>query len=126
MVQAFQTIISRNKRPIDTGVISVTMIHTGEATNVIPEACVMEGTVRTFTTEVLDLIEQLYSKGGVELTAPARTALRAYLDANPRGKHGSIRYDLQGQFGVSPDELRSRFGFYFDRFDVRPEHVTRN
>jgi hippurate hydrolase len=58
MVQAFQTIISRNKRPIDTGVISVTMIHTGEATNVIPESCVIEGTVRTFTTEVLDLIER--------------------------------------------------------------------
>jgi len=58
MVQAFQTIISRNKRPLDTGVISVTMIHTGEVTNVIPEACVMEGTVRTFTTAVLDLIEQ--------------------------------------------------------------------
>ncbi|MEF7614991.1 M20 aminoacylase family protein [Aquincola sp. MAHUQ-54] len=58
MVQAFQTIISRNKRPIDTGVISVTMIHTGEATNVIPESCVMEGTVRTFTTDVLDMIER--------------------------------------------------------------------
>ena len=58
MVQAFQTIISRNKRPLDTGVISVTMIHTGEATNVIPEACVMEGTVRTFTSDVLDLIER--------------------------------------------------------------------
>ena len=58
MVQAFQTIISRNKRPIDTGVISVTMIHTGEATNVIPERCVMEGTVRTFTTEVLDLLQR--------------------------------------------------------------------
>ena len=58
MVQAFQTVISRNKRPLDTGVISVTMIHTGEVTNVIPEACVMEGTVRTFSTEVLDLIER--------------------------------------------------------------------
>lgn len=58
MVQAFQTIITRNKRPIDTGVISVTMIHTGEATNVVPDACVLEGTVRSFTTEVLDLIER--------------------------------------------------------------------
>jgi amidohydrolase len=58
MVQAFQTIVSRNKRPIDTGVISVTMIHTGEATNVIPDHCVMQGTVRTFSTEVLDLIER--------------------------------------------------------------------
>jgi hippurate hydrolase len=58
MVQGFQTIISRNKRPIDTGVISVTMIHTGSATNVIPDSCEIQGTVRTFTTEVLDLIEQ--------------------------------------------------------------------
>jgi metal-dependent amidase/aminoacylase/carboxypeptidase family protein len=37
MVQAFQTIITRNKRPIDAGVISVTMIHAGEATNVVPD-----------------------------------------------------------------------------------------
>jgi hippurate hydrolase len=58
MVQAFQTVITRNKRPIDTGVISVTMIHAGEATNVVPDFCVLEGTVRTFTTEVLDLIER--------------------------------------------------------------------
>ena len=58
MVQGFQTIISRNKRPLDTGVISVTMIHAGEATNVIPDSCEIQGTVRTFTTEVLDLIER--------------------------------------------------------------------
>ncbi len=58
MVQAFQTIISRNKKPIDAGVVSVTMIHAGEATNVIPDSCELQGTVRTFTLEVLDMIEQ--------------------------------------------------------------------
>ena len=58
MVQAFQTIITRNKRPIDAGVISVTMVHAGEATNVVPDSCEIRGTVRTFTLEVLDLIEQ--------------------------------------------------------------------
>jgi amidohydrolase len=58
MVQAFQTIISRNKRPIDAGVISVTMIRAGEATNVVPDTCELQGTVRTFTLEVLDLIER--------------------------------------------------------------------
>jgi hippurate hydrolase len=58
MVQAFQTIVTRNKRPIETAVISVTMIHAGEATNVIPDRCELQGTVRTFTTEVLDLVEQ--------------------------------------------------------------------
>ena len=58
MVQAFQTIISRNKKPVDAGVISVTMIHAGEATNVVPDFCELQGTVRTFTKEVLDLIER--------------------------------------------------------------------
>jgi amidohydrolase len=58
MVQAFQTIVSRNVKPIDAGVISVTMIHAGEATNVIPDSCELQGTVRTFSLGVLDLIEQ--------------------------------------------------------------------
>ncbi|WP_425257657.1 M20 aminoacylase family protein [Rubrivivax sp. RP6-9] len=58
MVQAFQTIVTRNKKPIETAVISVTMIHTGEATNVIPDSCEIRGTVRTFTTEVLDMVER--------------------------------------------------------------------
>ena len=58
MVQAFQTIISRNKKPVDAGVISVTMVHAGEATNVVPDHCELQGTVRTFSTEVLDLIER--------------------------------------------------------------------
>jgi hypothetical protein len=48
----------RNKKPVDAGVLSVTMIHAGEATNVIPDTCELQGTVRTFTLEVLDLIEQ--------------------------------------------------------------------
>ena len=43
MVQAFQTIITRNKQPIDAGVISVTMIHAGEATNVVPDSCEIAG-----------------------------------------------------------------------------------
>jgi len=58
MVQAFQTIISRNLKPIEAGVISVTMIHAGAATNVIPDSCELQGTVRTFSIAVLDQIEQ--------------------------------------------------------------------
>ena len=58
LVQAFQTIVSRNVKPIDTAVISVTMIHAGEATNVVPDSCEIQGTVRTFSTGVLDLVER--------------------------------------------------------------------
>jgi metal-dependent amidase/aminoacylase/carboxypeptidase family protein len=57
-VQAFQTVVSRNVKPIDTAVISVTMIHTGEATNVVPDTCEIQGTVRTFSHAVLDLVER--------------------------------------------------------------------
>ena len=70
MVQAFQTIVTRNKRPLDTAVISVTMIHAGEATNVIPDTCTLGGTARTFTTEVLDLVERRM-KAVAEATAAA-------------------------------------------------------
>jgi amidohydrolase len=58
MVQAFQLIVTRNKKPIDAGMLSVTMIHGGEAMNVVPDSCELRGTVRTFTMEVLDLIER--------------------------------------------------------------------
>jgi amidohydrolase len=58
LVQAFQSIISRNKNPIDPGVISVTMLRAGEANNVVPDTCELQGTVRTFSLGVLDMIEQ--------------------------------------------------------------------
>ena len=58
VVNGFQTIISRNKKPIEAGVISVTMIHGGEASNVVPDSCELQGTVRTFTRELQDLIER--------------------------------------------------------------------
>ncbi|MEZ0352894.1 sulfotransferase [Mycobacterium sp. pR1184] len=69
----------------------------------------------------LPILDELYRRGGVELTPKVRKRFQEYLDGNPRGKHGRIRYDLQRHFGVSADELRGRFDFYFDRFDVRPE-----
>lgn len=57
IVQGFQTILTRNKRPVEAGVISVTMFNAGEAVNVVPDYAELGGTVRTFTLETLDLIE---------------------------------------------------------------------
>ena len=59
---ALQTIISRNVRPLDTAVLSVTQIHAGDAYNVIPEQAFIRGTVRAFSSETMMLIEQNISR----------------------------------------------------------------
>ena len=58
VINALQTVVSRNLHPLDAGVVSVTQVHGGETWNVIPEQVVLRGTVRTFKQEVQDLIEQ--------------------------------------------------------------------
>jgi amidohydrolase len=58
VVQAFQTILTRNAHPLDGGVISVTTMHAGETHNVIPNRCVLGGTVRAFSRPLVDLIER--------------------------------------------------------------------
>lgn len=54
---ALQGIISRNKRPADTAVISVTQFHAGEVANAIPEFATLAGTVRALDVTTQDLIE---------------------------------------------------------------------
>ena len=58
IAQALQSIVSRNRHPLEAAVLSITQIHTGSADNVIPTEAEMRGTVRTFTVETLDMIEQ--------------------------------------------------------------------
>lgn len=57
LAQALQTILTRNKKPVDAAVLSITQIHAGHTDNVIPDTAMLNGTVRTFTLEVLDMIE---------------------------------------------------------------------
>ncbi len=58
MVQAFQSIPSRNVDPLESIVISVTTFNAGKAFNVIPQTATMTGTVRTLKPEVRDLAEK--------------------------------------------------------------------
>jgi len=58
IAQSWQTIITRNKNPLEAGLLSLTQIHAGSATNIIPDEAILIGTVRTFSVAVLDLIEK--------------------------------------------------------------------
>ena len=58
MVQAIQTIVSRNNNAQERLVVSVTQINTGSATNIIPDTARVCGTVRSFDPHVRDMVEQ--------------------------------------------------------------------
>lgn len=58
MVNAIQTIVSRNIDPIQSGVISITQFHAGTADNIVPQTAQLRGTARTLSPEVRDLIEE--------------------------------------------------------------------
>ncbi|MGR3803124.1 M20 aminoacylase family protein [Marinibacterium profundimaris] len=58
LLQAVQTLTSRNLDPIDSAVISLCTIHAGNAFNVIPQDVTLTGTVRTLREEARDMIEE--------------------------------------------------------------------
>ena len=55
LVQALQSIVSRNASPFDELVLSITQIHSGSAYNVIPEEATLTGTIRAFKPEPMEL-----------------------------------------------------------------------
>ncbi len=69
----------------------------------------------------MPVLAEFYRRAGVDIPPKVAKRFAAYIDGNRRGAKGRIPYDLKRHFGVEPQELRSRFDFYFDRFDVRPE-----
>lgn len=56
LIQSLQTIVSRNICPTDTAVVSVTKINAGSAFNIIPERVELNGTIRTFSQSVTDIL----------------------------------------------------------------------
>ena len=58
IVTALQSIVARNVDPLKSGVVSICMFHAGEALNVIPATAQLQGTARSLTPEVRDLIER--------------------------------------------------------------------
>lgn len=77
---ALQSIVARNVRPVDTAVLSVTQIHGGNAYNVIPQSARLSGTVRAFSSDVMQLIGKNLARvaGGVAagFGAKAKTDFR--------------------------------------------------
>lgn len=58
IINALQTIVSRNISPTDKALLSVTHVESGNTWNVIPETAYIEGTVRTLDEHTRELIPE--------------------------------------------------------------------
>jgi len=57
LVTALQSVVSRNVRPTEPAVVSVTRMQAGDAYNVIPGSARLSGTARSFSTRVMETVE---------------------------------------------------------------------
>ena len=78
LIQAVQTIVSRNIDPLKSAVVSITTINGGDAFNVIPPVITLTGTVRTLDGGVRDLVEKRLQKAvaGIADAFDAKAELR--------------------------------------------------
>ncbi|MER8863688.1 M20 family metallopeptidase [Mesorhizobium sp. M0751] len=74
IVMTLQTVVSRNVNPIETAVVTVGTIHGGTASNVIPEHAEITLSVRSFSAEIRDTLEQRI-RNIAELVAQAHGAM---------------------------------------------------
>ncbi len=89
--------------------------------DLLPRGRTIDVLFHEYMADEIGTLERVYACAGIPLTDRARTEIAAYQRAHPRSRGGQIAYDLRRDFSTTPDEVRSRFGAYLDRFDVRIE-----
>ena len=66
-------------------------------------------------------LDRIYERAGLPMTEQTRAEIDHYIETHPRGRHGKVIYDLEGDFGIDRDELVEYFRSYTDAFPVQPE-----
>lgn len=74
-----------------------------------------------FMADDVAMVQRIYDVADQPFTPEARTAMEAFMVEHPRGVHGGVIYDLEGDFGLDRRRLRDRLRDYTDRFDVALE-----
>jgi hippurate hydrolase len=97
MVNAIQTIVSRNHDTRNECVVSVTQIHAGSADNVIPDSGFINGTIRTFDKEVQAMIHQRLTE--ITTGTAAAYGLDAVLDIDI-GYPATVNHETQTAFAA--------------------------
>lgn len=82
--------------------------------SLVPEGQLVELTFDEIMADGVVAASRVLDAAGLPATAESRADLEAYMASHPRAQHGRVVYDLTGDFGLDPDQLRERFAFYLD------------
>jgi hypothetical protein len=74
-----------------------------------------------YMADEMGTLQRIYDMAGIEFTGEAKAEVATYQAAHPRGKEGRVVYDLRGDFGVTPEEVRTRYTDYMNAFPVKIE-----
>jgi hypothetical protein len=91
-----------------------------EASGLLDPASTHHSRYADFADDPLAAVRALYDAWGTDLTPVAEAAMRAHLEARPKGAKGEHRYDF-ADLGLDADAERRRFARYGDAFGVPPE-----
>lgn len=80
---ALQAAVSRETNPWDARVVTVTQIHAGHNTNVIPDTAVLEGTLRSVEAEGLRTLNESVARIAQGVAQAYRAEAAAAFGANP-------------------------------------------
>jgi hypothetical protein len=87
----------------------------------VPAGQTVDVLFRDFLSDPMAVVRTIYERLGIELTEEAELAMRSFLAANPKEKHGGHAYSF-ADTGLDAGLLRERTHDYQDFFDI-PEEV---
>jgi Sulfotransferase family len=89
--------------------------------HLLPDGRFLDVKFDEFMADDLAMVQRIYEVADQPFTNEARAAMDAFMVEHPRGVHGGVIYDLEGDFDLDAAQLRERLRDYTDRFDVALE-----
>ena len=85
-----------------------------------PDAVFYDMNFSDFVADQFGVVQQIYEACGLPMSEEGASRMRAFVEDNPKGKHGTHSYTPE-EFGVDPVAVRREFRTYIERFGVHPE-----
>jgi hypothetical protein len=85
-----------------------------------PDAIFYDMHFPDFVADQFAAVSDIYDALGLPMTAEAAKRMQAFIDDNPKGKHGLHLYTPE-EYGIDPQAVRRDFKAYIEQFDLAPE-----